>query len=167
MLNNIKNIYRHMIPIALIMAILFLGNWLYIGYTGPKEIQRSYSGIMYKNGKFEPVEQINIKISGKYSRGLFGEADEFEGTILIGEKVLTLNKYPIKFNKNNMGLLSLGPIPEDYGMIFISNMFEKMTIQLIANQQDQWISAPCVNREEAVNLSNELIQRVSKGLRNF
>lgn len=106
----------------------------------------------------QSVETISIEISGKLTRELrqlFVESDqygEFSGTIKLGEKVFTGSS--IVFNKGKMALLSSSE--GQYGPIYINDMFQKLTIEILEptgdggytwNSGNSWIvSAPCKNR---------------------
>ena len=152
------------------IAVMFLTTWLYMSYTRPIDIQYRYSGIKYHIGDLQSAEPINIEIKGKFVKELFGNYGEFDGTIKVGEKIFA--DRPIGFNKYKMG--SLVSSEGQYGMIFIGGMFKKLTIEIDEpnkyggyswNWKNGWmISAPCSNRTEAIKISNELIQKLNKGL---
>jgi hypothetical protein len=52
----------------------------------------------------------------------------FFGTIKIGERVFSCD--PIKFNRDKMGEL------KSYGMIYISDKFRKLTIEILEPKQN-------------------------------
>ena len=149
------------------IAIVFLLTWFYMLYTSPIDFQYKYNGVKYQVSNLKGAELINIEVNGKYVKGLFGKYVDFDGTIKVGDKIFT---GPLRFNKYKMSSLELGN--EFYGMIFISNMLEKITIEIHEpNQSDDYswsaengwmISAPCDDRKEAVEISNTLMQRLRK-----
>lgn len=149
---------------------IFLSTWFYISYTGSRDIDIRYNGIKYQAGNLQSFEPIIIEIKGSYSKRLFSREAEFNGTIKLWERVVS--DKPIKFNKYKMGVLDT----DDgiFGMIFISDMFEKLTIEIHESNQkgghswnsnNGWlISGPCNNRGEAVEISNILEQRLHREL---
>ena len=153
------------IIITLIVSIS-LFTWFWISYDQSRDVEYKYNGIKYLAGNLQSAEPINIEIKGKYVKQLFVENVDFYGTIKVGENAYNYN--PITFNKYKMGSL------EPYGMIYISDGFEKLTIEILEPNQyggrsfsyrNGWlISAPCNDRKEAVEVSNALIQRLYKGL---
>lgn len=152
--------------ITTLAVTLCLYTWIYISYNKPEYIDNKYNGIKYQAGTPQSVEPINIEIKGEYVKELFVKEVEFFGTIKIGEREFICD--PIKFNRDKMGEL------RGYGMIYISDKFEKLTIEILEptknggyhfSYRNGWlISAPCTNRKEAITVSNELIQRQHKGL---
>ena len=161
------------ILIIAIIGSIILGTWLYMSYMAPLEIHYKYSGLKYKNGDPSVVVPITIDIDGSYTRGLFNKEDEFKGKIIIADKELNCEKKPIKFNKYKMASLDSGTISnsEHFGMIYIGDMFKRLTIDIHELGENQvyypsgWlISAPCEKRDQAVEISNSLVQRMSKGL---
>jgi hypothetical protein len=152
-------------------AVVSLSTWFYISYTSPKDIQYKYNGIKYQAGNLQSAEPINIEIKGKFKKELFDIYGEFNGAITVGEKIFTDSS--IAFNKDKMGSIDTGK--GQYGMIFIENMFEKLTIEIHepdGNGGYRWngingwmISAPCSDRKEAVQVSNILLQKSHKGLK--
>ncbi|MEG6521063.1 hypothetical protein [Desulfotomaculum sp. 1211_IL3151] len=136
-----------------------------MAYTGAKEIHYQYKGIKYHTEKKELVEYTDIKVDGKYYRSLFGKTDEFLGTIKVGDKVFNYSNTPMKFNEYKM--TSIEEANEHYGMIYINDMFKKITIDVHMNKgngvysSSNWlISGPCINRKEAVSISDYLIRNV-------
>jgi hypothetical protein len=152
--------------ISTVIVAISLFTWFWIAYNEPSYIELKYNGIKYQAGNMQSAEPINIEIKGKYVKQLFIKDVEFYGTIKVGEKAYTYN--PIAFNRDKMGSL------EPLGMIFITDKFEKLTIELPEpNQhggrtwswQNGWlISAPCTDRKGAVEISNLLEERLFKGL---
>ncbi len=152
--------------IATFVVGLCLYTWLYISYNKPEYIEYKYTGIKYQAGNPQSAEPVNIEIKGKYVKELFVKEVEFFGTIKIGERVFSGD--PIKFNRDKMGEL------KSYGMIYISDKFEKLTIEIfepiekggyIFSYKNGWlISAPCKSRKEAIEVSNAIIRRLHRGL---
>lgn len=165
----IVNFLQSGIGILIIFTVIVcLYTLLYISYTRPRDIQYKYNGIKYQIGNLQSAEPINIEVKGKYVKGLFGKYVEFDGTIKVGNKIFTCK--PITFNKYKMSSLESSEGP--YGMIYIGDMFEKLTIEILEPNQNggySWsgengwmISAPCNDRKEAVEISNKLIQKFYK-----
>lgn len=154
----------------IVVITLCLITWVYMSFTQPKVIHYNYKGIKYQAKNLQVSEVIDIKVDGKYVSRLFGKYVLFDGTIKIGEKVFAGEQ--IAFNKYNMSTLQSDDVL--YGTIYISNEFKELTIEVLEldlnggnswSAQDGWmISAPCNNREEAVQISNMLIQRLHKNL---
>jgi hypothetical protein len=138
----------------------------YISYNQPREIDQKFNGIKYQVGNPQSAEPINIEIKGKYEKELFVKGVHFDGTIKIGDKVFPLS--PTGFIEYM--ILDL----ESYGILYISDKFELLTIEVLEptvnggyswSGQNGWlISAPSDNRKEAVEISNKLMQKLYKGL---
>lgn len=153
----------------MIVIVIFLTIYLYLSYTRPINIQYKYSGIKYQAGNLQSAEPINVEIKGKFVRELSGSYGEFIGTVKVGELIFA--DKPIGFNKYKMGTLYSGE--KQYGMIFIGDKFEKLTIEIDEptdygyswSAKNGWmISAPCNDRKKAVVISNLLEQKLHKDL---
>lgn len=167
-IRDFKIIFNFLIPWVICFLVIALGSFLYKSYIS-KEIHHKFSGIKYHEEKTEVTEPVNIEINGKYTRSLLGKTDEFAGIIKIADKVFIFIDYPIKFNKDRMAAFDTKQ--GHYGMIFIDEMFNRATIDIhrpkgngVYSSSGWYISAPCKNRKEAVEISNLLIQ---KTIRDF
>ncbi|HQA08467.1 MAG TPA: hypothetical protein PKW25_10380, partial [Syntrophomonadaceae bacterium] len=146
----------------------FLLTYFYISYTSPGDIYYNQTGILYQQGNPAVTETINIIIEGKYRKSLFGNEDEFVGTIDLGDETV-LNCH-LKFNQNHKAALENiadpGTSQNTYGLIYIDSVFQELTVIRFkqdpkgAYHWDEWyISAPCTSREEAVQISNRLMRK--------
>ena len=161
-LNSLQSTYGIFIILA---VIIWLPTWFYMSYTSPIDIQHKYNGIKYQSGYLQSEEQINIEVRGKYVKDIFGKFVDFDGNINVGDKIFT---GPLRFNKYRM--TSLESNGKFYGMMFINDMFQNLTIEILEPNQNgghSWsgengrmISAPCNDRKEAVKISNMLIQKL-------
>jgi hypothetical protein len=152
--------------LTMLGAVICLFTWFYISYNQVEYIEYKYNGIKYQAGHLQSAEPINIEVKGEYVKKLFVKEVEFYGTIKVGESVFTCD--PIGFNEYKMGEL------ESDRMMYISGRFEKLTISILEPNQyggysfsyrNGWmISAPCTDREDAVKISNALVQRLHRGL---
>lgn len=158
-------LYDKLIIIAIGAAACFF-IWFYISYNQPLEINYRYNGIKYQAGNQQSAESVNVEIQGRYKQELFVQGVNFYGTIKVEERSFSCN--PISFNKYMMGEL------ESFGMIFISDKFKQLTIEILESNenggyswsgQNGWlISAPSKSRKEAVMISNTLEQKLHKNL---
>lgn len=163
----IVNFLQSTYGIFIILAvIIWLPTWFYMSYTSPIDIQYKYNGIKYQAENLQIAQPINIEVKGKYVKELFNKNVEFDGTIKVGDKIFT---GPLGFNKYGMTSLELGN--EHYGMIFISDLFQNLTIEIHEADQNgaySWsgwmVSAPCNERKEAVEISNILEQKLHRSL---
>ncbi len=148
------------------MPIPFFG---YIFCT-PQYIHCSYNGIKYQAGNANICEPINIEIDGTYQRRLFGFNDKnlFKGNILIDGKE-TWNSDKLKvFSFNEDGKSSIMN-NEFKALFYASNMMKDMTIMIweenIIDLKSVWvISAPCTNREQALEITNRFTYKETKKL---
>ncbi len=104
------------------LAVVTLLITLSIIYIYPRKLNREYSGMMYRIGNSNYMENIKVIIDGYYSKGLL-KGDKFEGTIIIGEKHLT--KLNMRFDRFGGGfILYYDEAIEEYisyGNIFTGN----------------------------------------------
>ena len=152
--------------------LAFLLIVLFIVYFLPRKLNKVYNGVRYRLGNSEEVEDVELSIDGYLSKGLF-KGDKFEGTITIGDE--KLSKLDMRFDKRGTTVLfyyddSSGDYAA-YGTIFTNDLKKEFTITILEkdNQEGQklWsgkdglmISAPANNREEALALSNKLMDEV-------
>jgi hypothetical protein len=150
------------------IVIVFVGNWYYVSYTSPKDIDYTYNGIKYHRDKNRPEEQIQVKIKGQYKRSIFGDSDTFKGSITIGEDLFNSSDCYLALNKDRMASLDQSASSGfgHYGMIFISNMFKEMVIEVheetsnrVYSSNGWFIAAPCDERSKAVEITNELMEK--------
>lgn len=99
----LKDLYLTARPFPEILIIFFLLTYFYISYTSPGDIYYNQTGILYQQGNPAVTETINIIIEGKYRKSLFGNEDEFVGTIDLGDETV-LNCH-LKFNQNHKAAL--------------------------------------------------------------
>jgi hypothetical protein len=134
----------------------------------PKDIQYKYAGIKYQAGNTGFMETITIEIIGRYWMGLFGKHNRFKGQIMIDDLTLDYTNMILLLEDNSASLdIGVYGHSSTYGHIYISNIFEKVTILKYEqgqngtggwNGENGWlISAPCNTRSEAVRLTNEMI----------
>lgn len=144
---------------------IFLVVLLFIIFILPKKINYSYEGIKFslQNPKYE--ESVEISIKGYYYKNLFID-DYFQGTIALDNK-----SYPgLKlYIGNQFQMISYRDFSKDgkidtYGEIFIGEDFKTLTI-CVVNPDSGWsstkgvlVSAPAKNRNEAINISNKLME---------
>jgi hypothetical protein len=84
----LKDLYLTARPFPEILIIFFLLTYFYISYTSPGDIYYNQTGILYQQGNPAVTETINIIIEGKYRKSLFGNEDEFVGTIDLGDETV-------------------------------------------------------------------------------
>jgi len=154
-------IYRIVVIIIVVISIIV------ISYTAPIDISYTYEGIKYQAGNYDGVEIVRIEIQGEYRRRIFSEFSEFEGVIKVGDKIFS--NTPFYFNK--YGMDSLRANDELWGIIFQSDEFEILTIEIweknvsgeghYFHRASGWyISAPCQTRDEAVEISNMVLRKL-------
>ena len=132
----------------------------------PTDIDYKYDGLLYQGGNEDNFEIIEIEIKGEYTNKFFEKNSVFEGVIKIGDIIFTAEEIPIVFGESGVGSLE----NEVFGFLYQSNGFESLTITIseeksfiegynFDGKSDWLISAPCQTREEAVEISNELIRK--------
>ena len=128
-----------------------------IFYFQLSDVTKAYNdtihGIRYKLGNSTLVEDVEIKIDGKFIKRKLSNIS-FIGKIVLDEKVL----HCTEFDDNNMALLSYdnNGYVKTYGQIYIDDDLEMFTIAEEGwNSKDgTMISAPAINRQEAVDIHN-------------
>ncbi|HYE11445.1 MAG TPA: hypothetical protein VEF53_14845 [Patescibacteria group bacterium] len=157
--------------IILFLSICLLSfSWFYISYNQPRDIHYRYNGIKYQAGNLEIAEPILIEVKGTYLKELFVREVEIDGFIKIGEKTFNCDK--MRFSEYSMNTLQSSE--GHFGVILMSDMLKELTVEIHEpNQyggyswsgQNGWlIAAPCNNRNEAIKISNMLIEKRHKGL---
>lgn len=164
-------------PFIIIMSTVMLGIWILLSLALPKDIHVKYEGIKYQAGNTGFIEPITIEINGEYWNGLFGEDDRFEGQIMIGDLLLDYTFMYLPIRKDKTASLDIGGYgySSTYGQIYISNIFEKITILIYEQEPNgtgSWnggngwlIAAPCNTRSGAVGLTNEMIPDYWKAIK--
>lgn len=175
-----KNNYRKMIGFVVITLVILIIIW----YFYPKQIHKTYEGVSFQLGsENNELTQVDIEIEGVLKRSLTGNL-KFKGTIDIEDEYIPIpidkRELNINFN-NNMGTINYhilhqgAPLSFSYGLIFINNNFEQFTIakwSIDANDSSRgsWrmdngllITAPAKNRDEALEISNELMKYYLNG----
>lgn len=147
-----------------IISVIMIATVILIGatyYTKPKEYNKSITGIRYQlnNSSFE--EKVQIETDGLYSKKILGGFN-FEGDLYIDNM-----KFECSISDNSQGILnSNGRLSKNtergylYGSVFIDESLDELSIIF-----DGWgtgdgitIAAPAQNREEAINISNEVMK---------
>lgn len=163
---NIKTIIAICFILALVVFYCYKYNQTYV-------IQYNYDGIKYQANNLNSGMPLQIEIDGVYKKGYFDNPDIFEGKIIInGETCYGQyghRSYEYAFNKYKMSQIESDSFT---GSIFIDDMFKEITIEIHEfdikglesfSYRNGWlISAPSVNREQAVYISNKLIQKLHK-----
>jgi hypothetical protein len=143
--------------IALLVSVLPL----------PVRINKTISGIQWKDGDPAYSEPADIRINGTYKMYLF-KHDVFKGHITITNNKLTYSSkaslFEITFNDyNNMksgGLIYYSSIYHNFmdgGTIYISGAFKHILIsEYDKNKGTYYISAPATDRKSAFELAVEM-----------
>lgn len=152
--------------IVIVMIILILG--LYVYYTYPRRFEKEHVGIEYRFGDNEYQKEVSIKIDGWYTKKIFS-SDIFQGSIMIDN--LKLSKVKLKLKERILGFCGINEDvnePVTYGTLYPGDKFEELTICVYEPRENtsgkHWsgsdglmISAPAVDRNEALKLSQKLI----------
>lgn len=161
-----KHWKRYIYILALLIVVLFFL------FFYPRKLNKVYNGVRYRLGTSEKVEDVELSIDGYLSKGLF-KGDKFRGTITIGEK--QLSKLDMRFDKRGSTVLFYYDDKTGdyiaYGTIFTNDLKKEFTITVLEKDDQEgqklWsgkeglmISAPANNREEALALSNKLMDEV-------
>lgn len=152
--------------------------WAFI-YTYPRQLTVTMQGVMYQLGEVhkDEVSPTAISVHGELKRSILG-VRTFQGTIDIeGENIPVPEEnreLELRFSKQGETQLfyryfNNGSIKQFlYGILFINKDFSKIAIMKYQRNPDgnggSWnggdgymISAPAQNREEALEISNELL----------
>ncbi|MBN2852144.1 MAG: hypothetical protein JXQ23_05345 [Clostridia bacterium] len=165
-----------------LLSFIILAGLLTLIFTSfPKNIDRTFEAVKYRLGaeNADYMEKTSYMIKGKYSHSLFGHS--FKGVIYEnGEPISAFNNddydVTINFDETNQGLLYItGEYVSliSYGTIYIDQKFNQIAISLFEQAEDSaanektWNSAdglmiagPAATREEALDISNELMKEV-------
>lgn len=171
----INYITTNMRTIIVICFLAFLVIFSSYKYNQIYVIQYTYDGIKYQANNLNSGVPLSIEVNGVYKKGYFGNLDKFEGKIIIDGELCYVpdgdrsRGYEYSFNKYKMS-----PIASDNfkGFFFIGDMFKEISVEIDEPENTggdkfsyrySWlISAPSENREQAVQISNKLIQKLHK-----
>lgn len=163
---NIKTIIAICFILALVVFYCYKYNQTYI-------IQYNYDGIKYQSNNLNSGMPLSIEVNGVYKKGYFGNPDIFEGKIIIDGE-LCYGQYQHRSYKYAFNKYKMSQIENDNfkGHFFIGDMFKEVTIEIHETESpgvvkfsymNGWlISAPSENRDQAVKISNKLIQKLHK-----
>lgn len=173
---------RNVILIILSLVVLIIA-WI-IFYTYPRHVSLSVNGVEYHVGVgTQEVTPVKLVIEGTLKKSLNG-TKKFDGTInIIGATIKNADnnrQAEIKFRKDGYGSITYfylkdeKPMIDQYGIIFESGRFSKITICEFQpgkrrhtkgwGAANGWVmSAPAKTRAEAVQLSNRLMKQYLRG----
>ncbi|MBM7572377.1 hypothetical protein [Aquibacillus albus] len=168
------------IIISAVLVLVILIAWNFY----PKHYSETLNGVYYQLGNEEVSENIKMHIDGKLRPRIFGNK-KFEGTVKFeGEMVPSISEdrgeLEIYFeNENGVGVIaSFGRTGENgvlipdiyhYGIAYKNDDYTQFTIKVYCRDTEDskgsWsknnglmITAPAGDREEALELSNKLIE---------
>lgn len=154
-------------------STIFVIITLSVLYFYPKKLNREYSAVMYRIGDSNYAENTRILIDGYLSKGIF-KGDRFQGTMTVGDKQFT--KIDMRFD--SLGRSQLSYFDEgmgdyiSYGTLYTKNKMKELSISVYEDDRSNkggksWsssdgllICAPANNRDEAVKLTNNLMNHV-------
>ncbi|QHW33789.1 hypothetical protein GZH47_25315 [Paenibacillus rhizovicinus] len=168
---------KQKIAIFLTIVVVILGVFA-IWYTTPKHYSRTINGVYYQLGTEGVIENIQVHIDGKLKKHLNGKRT-FRGVVdFEGSKVPRIpkdrEKLQLIYNGHNFTTIfsgfrvidDKGRIASDmltYGLAYVDDKFSEFTINVMGDD-NQWnptngyrITAPAKNRQEAMKMSQELI----------
>lgn len=141
-------------------------------YTLPRDMELHYAGIEYRLGDVESASSVSVDIEGKIQKRFFNN-NRFRGDILLGEHhlfdmdvVLNPDGALLMVRNTETGKL------ERVGVLYSTGDISQLTIAVLepavlfgqVSEERFWnrdsglmISAPADSRQEAVNISNELL----------
>ena len=162
-------IKKHLVRAAILIPLLL--GVVYLYYRTPKLVRIEHRGIYYQLGNPDMAEEISLIFDGNLTRGLWLE-DAFEGTIIIGDKVL--KQVNMRLPKNSQSpIVHLDDGTKDYvtyGSLYSKDIKKDLTISVFqydkVTDSDGWssadgymISAPAKDRKEALELSKQLMEK--------
>lgn len=165
------------------VLILFV---IYAVYTSSTSIHEEFPAVKYRLGEEGVIENITIKIDGKYSRNLFSD-DVFSGSIYIegydftkeksGFSNLVSTLADINIDSKGYGMYKYVKIDSKrvlenvfQGEIFVKDKFSMITMTIMEEKSNEnpnggWnsangilISGPAVTREEALHIASLLMK---------
>lgn len=168
-LNYILINFRIIIVLIILLALILLSGY---EYSQEYQIQYIYDGIKFQTNNLESAIPINIKVNGIFLKGNFGYTNQFEGEIIIdGKMCYAQDVRGAKSNKYSFSKQKMSRIESDSfkGSIFIGDKMSEITITIdepnstVFSFMNGWmISAPCESRNQAIDISNKLIQKLHK-----
>jgi hypothetical protein len=167
---NKKKIIRLVIILAFIAILVSV-------MPLPVKINKTLSGIEWKDGDSTYFESVDIRINGTFKRYLFRN-DIFKGHVTISNNKLTYTTNARLFDSeffdiNNIQtgwLTYYSSIYHNFisiGSLSISGAFDRVLFHINDNQgkrTDCYISAPATDRQSAFNIAYELNYAVLYGL---
>jgi hypothetical protein len=144
-------------------------------YNQTYVIKYTYDGIKHQANNLNSGIPLSIEVDGVYKKGYFGNADTFDGKIIIDGE-LCYSQYRYKSHEYGFNNYNMSQIESDSftGSLFIADMFNEISIEIHEtgingmesfSYMNGWlISAPSENREKAANISNKLIQKLHKDI---
>ena len=158
--------------ITAIVCSVMIASW----YFTPKQINKTMHGFSYQLGNEESGENIDIKINGELRKTFTGKKI-FKGIIDIEgiDYPMTPQEREVEMNfvenQDFMVYKYIDKEDSDYkpemfnlGAIHINNTFSQLTIRKI-DKDGSWngnnglmITAPATDRNEALKISNELLE---------
>lgn len=152
----------------------------------PKQYTVNLEGVKYQLGAENNyfTKPITIHIDGKLYQSITG-SKTFKGTIDIDDEKIPVPEdqrgLEIKFLDNGGGHIVYGYIENGrpgtygYGVLYTNSNFSEVTVATFqknetvlsnrgwSSENGQMLTAPAVNRSEALKISNELMQNYLKG----
>ena len=144
----------------------------------PREFVKDFNGVQYQldpdNKNY--YESVKISFDGTYRESYFGLInDSFIGYIAIdGVEINNDKEFNLIFSEDKIAVIShryfvrseVAMITFSYGRLYIDEGFEEFTIELYSGEPNNkgfnlldgfMISAPAVNREEALLISKKFV----------
>ncbi len=169
-----KNVFKGTLYLTILIVLIILSGYLYYIYMTPIiiDIEHTYKGIRYQANNLEYSAPIELKVKGTYKKSYFKSPTIFEGDIII-DGIIYHPSFGEYYSFNEYMMTNI--VGDDFmGFIFISDEFKEITIEVLEKDspntrsfsfENGWlISAPAENREEAVRISNRLIQKLHKNV---
>lgn len=163
-----KNEIELLAAFGLVIIIIVIASF---NYNRSYNIQYSSDGIKYQSNNLNEVKPIKVEVRGVFLKNEFGTQTSFEGDIIVDG----INSYGaghsniFAFSRQMMSFIENEKFE---GFIFASDKMEEITITLDRTDSSKeegysffngWlISTPCKNREQAVDISNKLIQKLHR-----
>ena len=144
----------------------------------PREFVKDFNGVQYQLGPDNKDYYASVKVSfdGTYRESYFGLInDSFIGYIVIvGVEIKEGEEFNLSFGEEKNAILSQtyfvksekAMVTSSYGRLYINEGFEEFTIELYSGEPNNkgfnlldgfMISAPAVNREEALLISKKFV----------
>ena len=163
----IKHLKQHWLK-YIIIPVLYFGLLAYLVSLSKDNFHHTITGITYRLGDESSFEVSEIEFIGRRTKSLLRKG-KFEGIVIFGEHELEVSLF---LDNDNSDVL-VGWTP-DYdndviGRLYSNNNFEQITICIHEKKgfnSKSWnsdtglmFSGPATNREEALEISNDLIHR--------